>query len=189
MKSQLSLALVVGLILVLVILMSLHDWTFTSAVKAEVLEQAPMITSENINGRIFDAKGELKYTLKAASAADFDFTQIVRLTHPQIEIFNGDSSWIVTALSGSMTGQAQKGQREIVLKDQVAAQLTGKQQAHISTEEMHYFPLRQELVSPGKIIIHQQQNTTRAGYMQANLQTGQLRLSQGVESHYVVPAS
>lgn len=187
MKAQLSLGLVVGLVLLLVVLMSLHDWTLNGEIKPEVLEQAPMITSQGINGRAFDEQGQLKYSLTAESAVDFDYTQQLQLTQPQVEIYNGDSRWLVTAENGSMSGRDQ-GKRELVLKNQVQAHLLGAQTADISADELRYFPATQELVSPGKIVIRQQQNITRAGRMQANLQTGQLRLSQGVESEYAVPA-
>lgn len=189
MKSQLMLGAGVGLVLVLIVLMSLHDWTINTDVPPAVLEQAPVITSEGVSARVFDVDGKLKYTLKAETAVDFDFTQQLQLTRPQMEIIQKDGRWNVSALVGSMNGRGQKTQQEIVLKDQVEAQLQGRQSAHISAEELHYFPATEEVESPGKIVIHQQQNVTRAGHMQANLKTGKLRLSQGVESQYVVPAS
>lgn len=179
----------VGLVLVLIVLMSLHDWTINTGVSPDVLEQAPMITSEDVSARVFDADGKLKYTLKAETATDFDFTQQIQLTRPQMEIIQEDGRWEVSALVGSMHGRSQKTQQEIVLKDQVEAQLFGRQTVHLSAEELHYLPATEEIESPGNIVIHQQQNVTRAGHMQANLKTGQLRLTQGVESQYVVPAS
>ena len=179
----------VGLVLVLIVLMSLHDWTISAELTPEALEKAPMITSEGVSARVFDVDGELKYTLKAETALDFDFTQVLEYTRPQMEIIQEDGRWVISALAGSMSGRGQQMKQEIVLKDQVKAELLGQQTASLSAEELHYFPGTEEVESLGNTVIHQQQNVTRAGHMKANLKTGQLWLSQGVESQYVVPAS
>ena len=189
MKAQLTLGAVVGLVLLLIVLMSLHDWTVSAPVQPAVLEQAPLIASQGISGRMFDEAGNVRYALKAATANEYDFSQQLQLTDPQVEIFSGGDHWVVNAKQGSMQRQNQQANREIVLKDDVQAHLLGSQTASVATDELHYFPATEELQSPGSVVVRQQQNVIRAGQMQADLKAGKILLSKGVESRYAVPAS
>jgi LPS export ABC transporter protein LptC len=189
MKSQLVLGGVVGLVLLLIVLMSLHDWTFSSVVTQATQNAAPMIVSHDVTARSYDKAGELKYKLLAASATEYDHAQRLQLEAPQIEVFNGNDHWSITALRGSMQGQGKRAAQEIVLSDQVTAQLVGKQPVSLFSQEFHYWPQTQRLESPGAVVIRQGPNTTRAGSLQADMANGKLLLSRGVESHYAAPAS
>lgn len=190
MKSQLTLGVVVGLVLALIVLMSLHDWNFRSSVKQEVLKQSPMITTQGVTGRVFDVNGELRYTIEATHASEYDYTQALELTQPHIQIFSGDDHWIVDAAKGRMQGLGQASKlRQITLQQDVTAHLVGPDGVHLASDELHYWPASGKLVSPGPTKMRQQKNTTQAGHLVANTKTGKISLSKGVESHYVAPAS
>lgn len=187
MRAQLTLGAVVGLILLLLVLMALHDWTFNGEARQQALKTAPIITSQGVTGKVFDESGELKYRLTAERARQYDYSQRLQLQQPQMTIFNDNGHWLVSAEQGSMR-QGEKLSRSIVLEGDVEADHVGQQAVSISSAKIQYWPDEQKLVSPGEVLIRQQENTTRAGHLQADMVSGRLLLSEGVESHYV-PAS
>lgn len=189
MKAQLTVGVVVILVMALVVLMSLHDWTESGDIQQDVLNEMPIIVSHQVAARFFDEAGQVKYRMKAERAAEFDKKERLELELPQVEVFQGKQHWVINAQQGVMEGQGRDASPEIVLTGKVHAQQVNAPSSVLSSEELHYWPKEQRLVSPGEIMIRQQQNSTRAGRLEANLDDGRLQLKGGVESVYAVPAS
>ncbi len=189
MKTQVILSVVVGLLLLLIVFANLHDWTQDSQIDESVLNKAPLIISHGVKGRVYAKDGQLKYTLQAVQAEDFDTSSRVHLVQPHIVIHNDESHWDIHAKQGKVQLGGGETEAQIILLGQVKANLSGEPGAKVTSDELHYFPDRKVIVSPGQVFIRRLQNTLQAGEMHADLITGRLQLSQGVESHYAVPAS
>lgn len=189
MKAQLTIGVVVVLVLALVVLMSLHDWTETEQIKQEVLNEMPIIISEQVFARFFDEEGNIKYRMRAKKASEFDKKERLELEQPQIEVFQGKQHWVIDAQAGLLEGQGRNASQEVVLIGGVTAQQMNGPSTLLSSEELRYWPKEQRLVSPSEVLIKQQENSTRAGHLDADIENGRLHLKGGVESVYAVPAS
>lgn len=190
MSTRIALGAVICLVLSLIVLMTLSDWTVTPGVSKAVLEQAPMLVTRGVRGTSFDAAGNIRYGISAESAAEYDHARELKLVGPHVEIHRGGGErWVVDARQGEVQQGERSGINTIVLKQQVHARLEGGREITLQSDELRYQPALEALESPGAITIREQQNMTQAGQMRADLKTGLLELGQGVRSRYVAPAS
>lgn len=189
MNARVALAAVFGLLFLLVALMTLSDWTVGKKMEQAALEDAPLIITRGVTGTSFDVDGNIRYELAAVSATEYDRVHELRLVDPHVEIHRGDSRWVVDAKSGLVQRDEKSRIDAIVLSEQVHARLEGEREVSLESGELHYFPATEMLESPGAVVIHEQQNTTHAGQLRADLKAGNLELGQGVRSRYVAPAT
>lgn len=189
MKSQLALGATVGLVLLIIILMTLHDWTVNLTVDQEVRHKAPLLIANGVTGKTYNDEGELEYRVRATKGKQFDHAGQLELTQPHIVVYTKDGRWVIDANMGNMAISGNARHKIVLTGDVKARQKGTRQPLKLTSNKLYYFPDTGLLKSPGEVTLQQQHNTTHAGSMTANIQKGHVEFNKGVESLYVVPTS
>lgn len=189
MKAHLLLGVAVALVLTLLVMMSLHDWTYEDTADRAVVEASPAIISYGITSRMFNTQGRLDYTIDASEAREYDYQELLKLTLPHITVYREGDHWIIDAKTGDLSEANSDKPRELILTGDVEAHQQQGQKVSLYSDELHYLPDQELLTSPGAVRIQQQNNSTRAGSMEADMKAGVMTLKNGVESQYAAPAS
>lgn len=138
--------------------------------------------AEQIRGVKYDERGLTVQTLQAAKMEHYPVRGQTVLQAPALQSLGKDGEvWNTTAATGTLIGES-----EIQLRSQVV--VTDRQKTQrFETEELSYFPDRQEATSAVAVKLSHLNDTTTAIGMKADLARNRVELLTRVNSIHVQP--
>ncbi|MDF1781600.1 MAG: LPS export ABC transporter periplasmic protein LptC [Alcanivoracaceae bacterium] len=184
MKRQGILSLTGVALLGLIVLMTLHEWDYSSATNTAQREDLPTLVIEQMSAIRHNPDGTPQYRIKAQGLTWFEVTDRSELENPDVEMFGNKARWLVTAEKGEM----RQTEKQIDLRGSVRAKRTGDDPLSIVTEHLVYHTSEQRLVIPTSVKIEHIGGRTKAGKLDADLKQGIIKIRGGVETRYAPTA-
>jgi len=183
-KRQGLLSLTGIALLGLIVLMTLHEWDYSSAPPAPDRPDVPTLILDQMHASRHKANGTLQYRLDAANLAWFQASNRSEMQAPEVEMFGNTARWLVQANQGNM----RESEKRIELQGNVRAERDGVEPLSLQTERMIYHAAEERLEIPVAVQIRHQGGRTRAGKLDADLRRGVIEIRGGVETRYVPTA-
>ena len=171
------------ILLVVIVMMTLHEWGNPLEGDNEAFLSAPAITAENIVARQFNRdSGEVEYRLLANNLEQYEREALTLLDHPDLSLNNGNNQWTIQADNGEVRDNGDL----IVFENNVEA-VSKNNGVTLDTRELHYLSGDRQVSAPDTVHMRHSEGSTRAGSMDADLDTGRMTLKQGVVSEFKGP--
>ena len=185
MKRQGLLSLTGILLLVLLALLTMHEWErVVPDGNAKPADKAPpMLQLSGVSGRSFGKLGDTEFTMEASHLNWLEKKGISEVTQPRIWLPLADGDWQIEADRGTM----KEGRGQILLDGNVVARRDSAMPLQLETASLQYLARTERVMAPGEVLIRTQQGSIRAGAMEADLPAQVINLRNGVETRYVPP--
>ena len=179
-----GLALIV--VAVLVLLFYFRDDTSSTQMPADAAAVSEAdVHGENVLFNQLHADGTLHYRLRAASIRQFNSEELTRMTMPQLHLANPDQTpWDISANHGYIRkrmapGSSGSKEEVVYLREAVELEQTHPVNGHITlrADTFYIYPDRQYAETDQDVMIDTEVGRTRAAGLQADLETGMLKLS------------
>ena len=185
MRRQGLLSLTGILLLVLLALLTMHEWerVVPAGNPAATGKPPPMLQLSGVSGRSFNDQGGMEFRLEASDMNWLEAEGVSEMTAPRLWLPVADGEWQIEAESATM-----KEHREhIELVGNVLARRQGMMPMELETRVLHYLARKEQVTAPERVLIRTEQGSMTAGAMDANLLEQVIRLRNGVETRYVPP--
>lgn len=165
----------------LIVLMTLHEWgNPLSENERQAALRAPAIIANGITAKSFAAgSGKVLYTLTADHLVQYDHTPKTELSDPDLHMKNAQGVWTIRSKKGEVLDNGTL----LVFQDQVHAH-GDSNGITLETNELRYNTDTRVIEAPGPVDLNHQRGTTKAGNMRVDLNSGTMKLNEGVVSDY-----
>lgn len=181
MKRQGLLSLTGIGLLGLIVLMTLHEWDYSTPPASPDRPDVPTLILDQMQATRHKPDGSPQYHLSAANLSWFEASNRSQLDHPQVEMFGNTARWLVRANQGNM----REAEKRIELNGDVRAERDGPEPINLRTERLIYLASEERIDIPVAVQITHQGGKTRAGSLQADMKKGVIEIRGGVETRYV----
>ena len=170
--------LIVGMLLFL-----REDQDGTPDSRPAVLENEPDIYGQDISFNQLRADGSLHYRLRASAIRQFDRDELTRMTQPDLHLLSPEQPpWDITSQHGYIRKRLspQGTQEEVVyLRESVELLQIHPESGRmtIRSDAFYIYPARQYAETDQDVIIDSAVGRTKAAGLQANLESGVVKLS------------
>ncbi len=184
MKRQGLLSLSGIALLAMIVLMTLHEWDYSTAPPTPERPDVPTLILEQMDATRHKPDGTPDYHLSASSLAWYETSNRSEMLEPRVEMFGNTARWLVQANQGNM----RESEKRIELQGAVRAQRDGPEPISLRTEKLIYHAGEERLEIPVAVQIAHPGGRTRAGKLDADLNKGVIEIKGGVETRYVPTA-
>jgi len=173
------------LALCLITIMLLNEWDGRLPSDKDQATLAPLIIAYKVTGNTFAPSGHLEYQVHAEQLIEKDADNTTELIQPDVHIFqqNQKPEWHITSQNALYVGE----RSELTLSGDVFAQQLSDEPLSIESDTITYLSKQERVSTTHPVRVKQGSNTTTAGGMQADANTGVLDLFSPVESRYAAP--
>lgn len=182
MKRQGLLSLTGILLMVMLALLTMHEWerVVPDGSATDQSNPPPALQLSGVTGRSFDEQGTLSFELDAGQLEWIESEGLSRITDPDLRLPLEQGEWLISAARGTVEEAADR----ISLEGQVTARRAGNMSLTLETERLDYLTRVEQVHTPAVRILSGQGRIS-AGRLKADLRTQVLELSEGVETRYV----